>query len=205
MKFLLILGIAAILLAACNSNGEGLYCIKTIQNSPGTTVLSKSEMDEIKNLFSRNQLDFKKYQFTRFQKDELGHRHVRCYQFANNLIVFTSDAIFHFDNNGKYYTLSGELVNAISLDKNPSMSRDEVVEKFMGNIEQDGFNQGNNELISSCFDVEFGYYDLNAGISYADEKYVKAWKIKPRNSEYPFAYINDESSEIIYYDNGIRF
>ena len=208
MKKLMIIAIfLCFSILSCEKVGnENSYCIKTIKSSPGTTILSKSEMDEVKRLFNRNQLDYTKYLFTRFQKDELGYHHVRCYQFANNLIVFTSDAIFHFDKNDNYYYLSGDLINKINLNTKPLMKQDNVVEKFKGEIEQDGFTMTQYpDIIDGCFDLEFGYYDLNAGISYADQKFTKAWKITPTNKDYPFAYINDENSKIIYYDNGILF
>jgi len=35
---------------------ENSYCIKSIKRSPEMTILSKSEMDEIKRLFICNQL-----------------------------------------------------------------------------------------------------------------------------------------------------
>jgi Zn-dependent metalloprotease len=184
---------------------ENFYCTNTIKSSPTITTLSKSEMDVIKYLFNRNQLDYTKYQFTRFQKDELGYHHIRCFQFANNLMVFTSDAIFHFDKNDNYYYLSGDLITTINLNTKSSMKQDEVVEKFIDEIKRNGFYAESTEILTGCFDIEFGYYDLNAGISYTNEEFVKAWKIKSTNQDYPFAYINDENSEIIYYDNGIRF
>ena len=188
---------------SCEKNGSH-YCTKVIKNSPEATLLSKSEMDVVKNLFNRNQLDYTKYLFTKLQKDELGHHHVRCYQFANNLIVFDSDTIFHFDKNDNYDFLSGDLINMIDLNTKSSMKRDNVVEKFLDKIKQDYFNDGETEIMSGCFDIEFGYYDLNSGGDHVDTKFTKAWKIKPKNKKYPFAYINDETSEIIYYDNGVR-
>jgi Zn-dependent metalloprotease len=202
----LICGVVLWLASSCNKeSNENSNCVKIIKNLPKTTVLSKSEMDAIKYLFNRNQLDYTKYLFTRFQKDELGHSHARCYQFANNLIVFTSDAIFHFDKNDNFY-YSDRLISKIDLDTKPSMKQDNVVEKFKDEIEQDGFIMMQYpDIIDGCFELEFGYYDLNAGISYADENYIKAWKIKPTNREYPNAYIKDKNSEIIYYDNGIRY
>ena len=192
--------------SGCNKDGnENFYCVNTIKNSQTNTTLSKSEMDVVKYLFNRNQLDYTKYQFYSFQEDELGYHHIRCFQFANNLLVFTSDVIFHFDKNDNYYFLSGDLINTINLNTKPSMKQDNVVEKFVNEIKQDGYYVENIEIISDCFDLDFGYYDLNAGISYVDAKFTKAWKINLTNKKYPFAYINDENSELIYYDNGIRF
>ena len=207
MKKLMIITISLcfIILSCEKAENENSYCIKTIKSSPGTTILSKSEMEVVKRLFNHNQLDYTKYLFTRFQKDELGHHHIRCYQFVNNLIVFTSDVIFSFDKNDDNYFLSGDLINTINLNTKPLMKQDNVTEKYIARIEQDGFYKENTEIINGCFDIEFGYYDLNAGISYADKKITKAWKINSTNKDYPFAYVNDDNSEIIYYDNGIRF
>ena len=186
-----------IIFVSCE-NGNNKHCINTVKNSHGTVTLSESEMNVIKYLFNLNQLDYTKYLFTDFQKDGLEH-HVRCYQFANNLMVFTSDAIFHFDENNNYCFLSGSLVGKINLDTKPLMKKDNVVEKFI----EIAMHEEN--LTDCCFDVEFGYYDLNASIGYTSENFTKAWKINPKGRKYPYAYINDKNSELIYYDNGIWF
>jgi hypothetical protein len=51
-----------------------------------------------------------------------------------------------------------------------------------------------------CFEVEFGY----VGLHDSHEQLVKAWKVKPIDKDYPYAYIQDENSEIVYYDTGVR-
>jgi Zn-dependent metalloprotease len=191
-------------LASCKKDNFR-YCVNFVKDSPGTTVLSKSEMDIVKSLFNRNQLDYTKFRFTRFIKDEYG-TNVRGYQFVNDLRVFTSDVIFDFDKNDRHVYLAGNLINTINLNTKPSMKRDNAVEKFIDTLKQDPFNfYDKEEIIEGCFDVEFGYYDLNVGISYSDEKFTKAWKIKPKNRDYPYAYINDTNSDVIGYDNGIRW
>ena len=185
---------------------ENSYCVDVIQRSPEDTVLSESEMDVIKYLFNHNQLDYTNYLFTRFNKDELGYHHVRVYQFINNLIVLYSDAAFHFDKNDNYYFLSGKLIDKIDLDTKPSMKQGNVVELFVFMLEQDKLRDellGNNtDIINGCFDIEFGYLNLSVLGTYKNE-FVKAWKITPKNEEFPVAYINDEKSELIYYFNGI--
>ena len=192
------------ILSCENDGNENAYCIKAIKNAPGTTILSKSEMDVVKKIFNRNQLDYTKYLFTQFQEDELGHHHIRCEQFANKLIVFTSEAIFHFDKDDNYYA-PPDLINTINLNTKSLMKQDNVVEIFIDKIKQYGLNIDNAEIANSCFDIEFGYYDLNAGISYADKEFIKVWKINPTNNKYPLAYVIDENSEIMFYDNGIRY
>jgi Zn-dependent metalloprotease len=174
----------------------------TIKNPSANTLLSKSETDIVQYLFNRNQLDYSNCLFTRFQKDELGHHHIGCLQLANNLIVFTSNVIFHFDNNDHYYYLSGNLIGTVNLNTKPSMTKDKVVETFISEIKPDGFDD-NTEIKNGSFDIEFGYYDLNTGGIDRKENFTKAWKIKPQNQNYPFAYINDETSAVIYYDSGI--
>lgn len=185
---------------------ENFHCVNTIRNSAATVILSESELGTIKSLFDYNRLDFNKYQFSSLQNDELGYHHIRCNQFVNSLRVFTDDLIFHFDQNDKYYSLSGDIIEKIDLNTKTSMDYDSVVEKFLHLIEQDNTYIGDKkEIINNCFDLEFGYFDLNAGISYSDENFTKAWKIKLTNKDYPYAYINDENSETISYDNGIRY
>jgi hypothetical protein len=188
------------------TDGDGAYCVNIIQNSPASTALPTSEMETIKSLFNRNRLDYTKYLFDRFQKDELGHHHVRGRQFANHLPVFRSDVIFHFDAADAYYFLSGQLVSDIHLNTKSRMTHDEVVEKFIDAARQDEYLSMQDisleDKIDYCFDIEFGYYDLNAGFPPAVENYTKAWKIQFA-AGYPYAYVNDENAEIIYYFNGI--
>jgi Zn-dependent metalloprotease len=161
-------------------------------------------MDSVKYLFARNKLDYTKFLFIGYQKDEYGS-YVRCDQFVNNLIVFTSEVVFEFDKNDNYTFLSGHLAQTTNLSTRPFMNQYRVARKFVDAIEQDGVYKGNTEITGGCFDVEFGYYDLNAGTNNTGEKITKAWKIHPTNNDYPFAYINDENLEIIYFDNGIWF
>jgi Zn-dependent metalloprotease len=184
---------------------DNYYCVTTIENSPTTTTLSESEMNEVKSLFNRNNLDYTKYKFTRFQEDDLDYHHIRCFQFVNNLIVFSNEIIFHFDKNDDYYYLSGNLIDTINLNTTPSMKHDEIAEKFVDRIKLDSFYKGDSDVLNGCFETEFGYYDLNAGRGDTTAKFTKAWKIKPKNKNCPFSYINDENSDIIYYDNCIRF
>ena len=193
--------------ASCEQDKtENSYCVNIVQDSPATVVLAELEMDTIKFLFDHNHMDYSKYEFYRLQHDELGYHHVRCNQFVNGLKLFTDDLIFHFDQDDKYSSLSGAVVDEIDLSSTSSMNYSKVVEKFLYLVEHDETFFGNkDEIIKSCFDLEFGYFDLNAGISYSDVNFTKAWKIKPTNKDYPFAYINDVNSEIIGYDNGIRY
>lgn len=65
------------------------------------------------------------------------------------------------------------------------------------------YNPQFEEIINNCLDLQFEYFDLNAGISYQPLNIVKAWKITPHNKDYPILIVNDNSSEIIGYNNGL--
>ncbi len=205
--------IVVILISFCISfssceQGEkyNFFCVNTVLSSPSKVILSRSEIRTIKYLFYHNDLNYNHYQFYRLTNDELGHSHVRCNQFVNGLRVFTDDLIFHFDQNDNYYFLSGDIINKIELNTYSSMDNYDVAVKFLTLVENDNsFIGDKSEIINGCFDLEFGYFDLNAGISYTEENFTKAWKIKPADRDYPYAYINDENTEIISYDNGIRY
>ncbi len=171
-----------------------------------TLILPQNQLDSIKALFSYNHLDYTNYQFYNFQRDELNYHHVKCSQFKNNLKLFTNDLIFHFNEKNNYYFLSGEIIENITLDTNFKMNKNNVAATFIDAMEQNNDLSGDKEAVkNSCFDIEFGYYDLNSGNNATSKNYTKAWKIKPTNKDYPYAYINDKNSTIIYYDNGIRY
>jgi Zn-dependent metalloprotease len=190
--------------SSCNKNKDS-HCVNSIQSSPKITLLSESEMEEIKYLFNYNQLDYTKYLFTRYTKDELGYKRVRCYQFANNLRVFSNELIFPFDMFNNYSGVAGNIINEINLDTKPLQEQDEVVDRFIEKMNQDEEHIKDKKNKKTCFNLEFGYYDLNAGTGDTNKIFTKAWKIESTNNDYPFAYINDNNLEIIYYDNGIRY
>jgi len=175
-------------------------CVTVIQNSLNTPVLSKSEIKEIKSLFEKNRIDDAKYQFYRFNKDDLGFTQVRCYQYANGLRIFTADLIFHFNQSGEYFLLSGDQINSIKFDTQPSMDRNRVAAIFFEKIAGEKASMVNAGILKGCFEVELGY----VGLDDSNKKFAKAWKVKPAGKDYPFAYINDDNAEIIFYDNGVR-
>jgi Zn-dependent metalloprotease len=182
------------------------YCINRILNNPDSIILPEAELSFIKTLFNANHISFNNYQFYSLQKDELGYHHIRCRQFINNLDVFSNVLFFHFDSNGNYSSQSGTIINETLPDPKPSMNEKNVVEKFLSELNKDGFHSNNTEAIKSgCFDCELGYYNLNAGKSFTVNNFARVWKVKSKNREYPYAIINDSNGSVIYYDNGIRY
>jgi len=169
-------------------------------------LISDQDLITVKSLFKSNNLSLDNFQVYRLQKDKLGHNHVRCYQYVNGLNVFYNDVIFHFDNTGHYYFLSGEIFSKIDIDPSPKLDQQAVVQLFLKSVDDDGFYSDNlKEFEDRCFSCELGYWDLNTGISYADLDFRLAWRIKPEGHDYPVAIINDAENKLIYYDNGIRY
>jgi Zn-dependent metalloprotease len=187
-------------------NKEINYCINFIQNKPDSILLSEGDLSIAKSLFDLNKLDYSNLQFYRLQTEELGY-HVRCYQYVNNLKIFTDEVFFHFNKDKTYKTLSGGvLITKIDLNIEASMIQNDVIELYLKELNKDNNYNGNkDDIIQGCYDIEFGYYDLNAGISYSVSNFTKAWIVKPKGQEYPFAYFNDMTSTTIFYDNGIRY
>lgn len=192
---------------SCNKDNEDKNfqaCTNLVSKSPSDNLVSVENQVLAENLFSINNIDYTNLQITNVQKDEMNNYHIRCNQFMNGLQIFTSDLIFHFDENEEYYLLCGDLVNDIPLNNQSSLDIEILINKYLNRVQNDNFNKSKiDEIIKNCLDLQFGYFDLNAGISDQPLNIVKAWKITPHNIEYPKLYVNDNTSEIIYYDTGI--
>lgn len=196
-----------IIIYSCDKNDELKNyeaCTNLISKSPNDDLVSTEKKELAEHLFTINEIDYVNLQITKVQKDEMDNYHVRCNQFINGLQIFTSDIIFHFNKNGEFYGLSGDLVDNISLNNQSDLGIDILKNKYLNEVQNDIFYKSEiGEIIENCLDLQFGYFDLNAGISYQPLKIVKAWKITPHDKEFPKLYVNDNTSENIYYDDGI--
>jgi Zn-dependent metalloprotease len=181
---------------------ENDYCVNKISDSPSRALLTENELKSIGSLFDYNQMNYANYQFYKLQTGELGQQHVKCFQYINGIKIFTNDLIFHFDQNNRYSSLSGDLIKVINLDIKPQMEPRDIIDLFINQISKDHY-YSSSELVNNCFETEFGYYDLNAGTSYKPNLFTKAWLVKPKGKEYPIAYIDDSKNGLIYYFNGI--
>jgi Zn-dependent metalloprotease len=197
--------IAGLLIFICLLSCEdSKFCTDIIKGKPDNNLIAESDFNTVRSLFSTNNLSLDNFLVYRLQKDDLGYKHVRCYQYVNNLQVFSDDVIFHFNTQNKYYFLSGEIISWINISSDPKMSKNEVMKLFLELVDDDG-NYSSISLKDECFQCEIGYYDLNAGTGNETHNFKLAWKIKREASDFPFAYINDTDKTKIYYDNGIRY
>jgi len=178
---------------------------RMIRGIPSTSILSKSDLDEIIRLFRANNLDYSKFYFDRFIISDLNeNRNVRCHEYVNNLKVLNRGLIFNFSRNADFLFSTGAIIGKIDLDTIPSLAKDDIVEVFKGSLSEDmcieyywGIKE-KERIIAGCFELEFGYYALDEGNNF----FTKAWKILPDGKNSLFAYISDCTSEVLYYQHG---
>lgn len=190
-------------------------CIERIIVPVTAHVINPSDVSTVNSLFSSNGIDNSKFRYYRYLHDTLqtlyppytkyDQKTVRVDQYVNGVRLFTGDLVYNFLNNNLNYR-GGDLTNGTSLDTVPKLTLAQIRKMFLDNIEQ--FDHASSKFKDSCFKAEFGYYNLNAGISYAQEVLVKAWRVTLKNSvfpsEYPVAFYQDSNGKLIYYDNGMR-
>ena len=190
-------------------------CIERIIIPVTAHSINSSDVPTVNNLFTSNGIDNSKFRYYRYIHDtlqtlyppytEYDQKTVRVDQYTKGVRIFTEDLVYNFLNNNFNYR-GGELTNGTSLDTVPNLTLRQIRKQFLDNIEQ--FDHAANKFKDSCFRAEFGYYNLNAGISFAQEVLVKAWRVTPKNSvypsEYPIAFYHDNDGKLIAYDNGIR-
>lgn len=190
-------------------------CIERIYIPVNAHSVSAADVALIDDLFERNNIDNSRFRYYRFERDTLQtsfppyeryeKKWIRVNEYSNSLRILNADLVFQFKND-VFSFRAGETSNGTTLGTTPSLKLDEIREMFLGHIEE--FDKNSAQYADSCFKAEFGYFNLNAGISNSTEELVKAWRVTLKNSvaptEFPVAYYQDANGELIYYDNGIR-
>jgi hypothetical protein len=190
-------------------------CIERIVIPVTAHTINSPDVSTVNSLFSSNGIDNSKFRYYRYIHDTLqtlnppytkyDQKIVMVDQYTNNVRIFTGDLGYNFLNNSLNFR-SGYFTNGTSLDTVPKLTLGQIRKMFLDNIEQ--FDHAPGDFKNSCFKAEFGYYNLNAGISYAQEVLIKAWRVTLKNSvfpsEYPMAFYQDANGKLIYYDNGTR-
>jgi hypothetical protein len=208
-KFYLSLIILIILSCKKSDNlPEDNRCTNLVIDNPDIQLLPDQEIDSIKYLFNKNQISYTGLQFWNFT-DSRGYnnvlfRYIGAYQFVNGLKVFTGYLGFEFGENDSFIYKGGDTIPNLSLPNKPRLLNSQVRGIFINEIKNDGFYKNNFEIQDNCIEMEFGYYDLHSGSGNQTKDYTTAWKVYPKNGNYPNAYIDDMRGELIYYDNGIE-
>ena len=209
-KYFVFCVLTILILSSCRKDDSAdpndNYCMRDITSGAGVILLSGADYNVAGDLFESNSIDYSNLQFYRVQTEASGRHHIRCHQYINNLKLFTNDVIFHFDENDQFDHISGGLIQQINLDTIAKTENYELVGIFEKSLTEDSTSfVGDMDLDTCCFDLEFGYYDLNIAAGSPDYSFAKVWKITFKESEFPYLIVNDNNAEPIYYDNGIRY
>ncbi len=206
MRKILIPVILFLAFACENSIENSSVCPDCIKGKPENHLINAQDLTTAKFLFSSNNINLDNYRIYEFGIDDIGYRHVRCYQYVNNLILLNEKLIFHFDALAKLKSLSGTIITDIDCDSIPSMDISDVKKIYIQKVgEDDAPNIDKTKIEDGCLLCEFGYYNVNAYVSFSTPVFILAWKVKPEGSAYPYAYINDSTRTVINYYNGNSF
>jgi hypothetical protein len=171
-------------------------------------TLSDSDYDLISSLFISNGISKPNFRYTRTYRDSVqtyngtyDFRNVHIIQYANGLPIFTETLNYSF-RNGIFDSHSGSLTNGTKLNTRPALRLAQLRKLFIDDIES--FDHNSSQYRDSCFNAEFGYFNLNAGTGSSSENLVKAWHLTLKSNLYPEAYYHDKSGKRIYYFNGIE-
>lgn len=207
------------LFSACTKSGGNIAedggCIDQLVIPLTAHAIAADEVAIADQLFQNNGIPNANLRYFQYTQDTLQtlsppysrfeEKNIRVDQYLNGMRIFTGDLIFHFIE-GRLTFQGGQVTGGTNLDAKASLSTGQVRTLFLNSIDQ--VDHAREQYADSCFKAEFGYFNLNAGTSYAPEKLVKAWRVTTKNSvplaEYPIAYYED-NGKLISYDNGIRY
>lgn len=198
----IIIPLLLVLTASCEILND---CPKLIMGKPDGHLVDDRELKTIKILFQASDLPYENYQFYGLQSNMSGQYLVSCHQYVNNLKLWTGDLFFHFDKDGKYESLTGEIVTAIDVGTSPSMDLSEVEARFLETVNDDRFYSNSKRVANGCMICELVYYDLAKMEGGSTPDYVLAWLVKPEKSDYPYAIVIDSDQSVVSYNNGIIY
>ena len=167
-------------------------------NTNAQHTIPLAELTQTKQLFEKNKLDTHGLQFTRFQADNenqpqaIYEIHVSANQFYNGLPIFLGNNTYHFNKStGILESVSGKRITNLDISTAPYISAREAAKK--------------SGVVSKFLDGELGIYSIDPtpGDLNSDFQYMLAWKITPRDSGYPLAFVDAITGKVLYYFNGI--
>jgi hypothetical protein len=194
---------------------EDSGCIERLIIPENEHSINMADIASANALFLNNNIDNSKYRYNSYIHDstqtyfspyaKFDNKVVMVDEYTNGLKIFTGQLVFTFKNE-VFNFKGGYPTNGTTLNATPMLTIGQLRKLFLNHIEQ--FDHKGIQYKDSCFTAEFGYYNLNAGTSYAPENLIKAWSLTLKNrnypSNYPVAFYQDTDGKLIYYDNGIR-
>ena len=202
-------------IVACTKSNATLSedsgCIERILIPVTAHSINSVEIPTVNNLFINNGIDNSKFRYYKYIHDTLltlyspyakyDQKTVRFDQYTNGVKLFTGDLVYNFLSNS-FNSKGGNITNGTSLNTSAQLTLGRLRKLFVDDIEL--FDHNGKQYKDSCFNAEFGYYNLNAGTGNTSENLVKAWHLTPKFNSYPEAYYQDIAGKIIYYFNGIE-
>ena len=160
----------------------------------------------------RNGIDNSKLRYYQYTNDSLqtyfppytkfDEKLIRADQYANGVRLFEHGVVYNFKDN-IFDFANGIVTEDIMLDTISKQTLARLRKLYISDLEQ--FNHIGASFKDSCLKAEFGYYELTSGSGNDKKLWVKAWKLTPKNTDYPQGYYQDEDGNRIAYSDGIIF
>jgi len=197
--------ICLLVLAACrqdNSLPNG--CIERFTIAVTDHSVNPIDITTIDSLFKNNNIDNKRFRYYRYLHEttqtnyfpfSFDSKSVRIDQFLNGVRLFNGDMVYHFKNDTLNFT-GGNLVTETLLNTTPHSQLKQLRQYYLDDV-QNKEHLG-DQFKDSCLEAEFGYYNLGQP-SNTQNQLAKAWKVTPKNGEYPACYYIDGSRILVAY------
>lgn len=130
------------------------------------------------------------------------YQYIAAIQLIKGLPVLSDDFGYHFLN-GVYQHTSGKRYDSVPLDTHSTLSLPLLRSLYMTELKKNTTAEAYNGFRDSCLVARFGYYNLNAGTGNETQEMVKAWAVRPKNTEYPVAIFRDDDRQKIVYFSGV--
>lgn len=130
------------------------------------------------------------------------YQYIAAIQLIKGLPVLSDDFGYHFLD-GVYQHTSGKKYASVPLDTHSTLSLPLLRGLYMAELKKNTSAEVYNGFRDSCLVARFGYYNLNAGTGNETPAIVKAWAVRPKNTEYPLVIFRDDNRQKIIYFSGI--
>jgi len=206
MKNLGFILFAAFILASCKKEA-GSGCISQITD---ITPVSASDEDTIKTLIQNNGFSGKNQVFTSYsssvspnqQNQNVFYQGVGAIQVRNGLPIFYGWLDYDFQNGVLQGSVFGRSYGSVTLDTKSTQTLPVLRQLFINEaVNKQGYNASFKD---SCYVAQLGYYNINLNSATdTTASFIKAWEIRPKNSQYPQLYLRDDNGATIYLDRGL--
>lgn len=195
---------------------DSALCILRVDKEP-EHVVTGPELEEIRELFHRNNLSLEGLQVRHHQKEPDGYSIVRCNRFWNGYPILQYESAFHFDEDGGFLHRSRKLFedDQIQVSMDTVITGDEAACMFMGWVQADTqlaviSGAFGRNYADSCTDVRLGMSFHKTGDTNQPYTFFPVWEVvftgEPDPSyrlKEPVALIHAQSGLMILYFNGI--